>query len=152
MKLFKTASIIIIFLAITVSFTFVMLFHTDGTNVKFQSSDMNWANSEMLYKAKGLNAIVFHFHFYKLKCDKPDVSLQRITPKPSWYQWEYWFNDYDDLKWQIPLGKVNHKTKTGYYPNSGDKEHCFNKVTSQEILEQVQVEYQQYLDQLAKNT
>ena len=132
-----------------VASTVIFLFFTSETNVKFQSSDKEWADSEVIFKGRNFESILFYFHLYKLKCNKPNVQLQRLTDKPNWYQIEHWLNDYDDLKWQVPLGEGNANTNSGYYPKVSEN-HCNNRGVKQEVWEQVDKQVQDYLDQLSQ--
>ena len=90
---------------------FFYTMNLNGTDLAFQSSDGEWADSEIQFKGRNFKSITFFFHLYKEKCNKPDVVLQRLTPKPEWYEIEHWFNDYNEPKWKIPLVEGNEKKR-----------------------------------------
>ncbi len=72
----------------------IYLFDSKGTDVAFQSSDGNWADNEVLFKGRGFESMVFYFELYKIRCEVEDVSLQRVTDKPSIFKASRWFDDY----------------------------------------------------------
>ena len=107
---------------------------------------MQWADSEVTFKGRNFESILFYFHLYKLKCNKPNVELQRLTVKPEWYQIEHWLNNYEDLKWKVPLGVSNENTNLGYYPKVSEN-HCNNRGVKAEAWDKVGKQVQDYLSQ-----
>ena len=102
----------------------------EGTNVAFQSSDGEWADSEVLYKGRDFEGILFRFELYRTKCS-PQAKLQRTTPKPNWYEYNSWFNDYSSPKWYVPYRSALPNAKSDDYPNLSIK-HCANHGYSEE--------------------
>lgn len=96
----------------------------DGTNVAFQSSDGEWADSEVLFKGRDFKGILFRFELYRASCS-PNAQIQRITPKPNWYEYNNWFNDYSSPKWHVPYHSALPNAKRGHYPPVSMK-HCAN--------------------------
>lgn len=87
----------------------------DGTNVAFQSSDGEWADSEILFKGRDFEGILFRFELYKAKCS-PYAKLQRTTQKPNWFEYDNLFNDYSSPKWNVPYAPALPNAKNGSYP------------------------------------
>lgn len=103
-----------------------------GTYVYFQSSDGEWADSEVPIKDRGFYEILVGFELYRIKC-APTVELQRTTSRPEWYEYDNLFNDYSEPKWKVPYAKPLPKTASGYYPPISAK-HCANgSITEQEM-------------------
>ncbi|MEW6993139.1 hypothetical protein AADZ84_02585 [Colwelliaceae bacterium MEBiC 14330] len=138
-------------LAVLIIASYIWIFFSSGTDVKYQSSDYGWADSEMLWKGRDFDSIVFYFHLYKEKCHKPNVVLQRLTDRPNWFEPEHWFNNYRDPKWQVPLAKGDENTNLGYYPRAFTK-HCYNSSSSQELIEKVEKQSNDFVRRLSQNT
>ena len=96
-----------------------------GTNVAFQSSDGEWADSEMMFKGRDFGSIQRGFEAYRNNCSATSV-LQRTTPKPKWHTLDHWFNDYNSPKWQVPFAPALPNAVSGYYPPIHIR-HCENK-------------------------
>ena len=96
-----------------------------GTNVSFQSSDGEWADSEVLFKGREFQGIREGFETYRANCAR-DARLQRTTPKPKWNAFDHWFNDYSAPKWQVPYAPALPNAVRGYYPPV-DIKHCANR-------------------------
>ena len=76
--------------------------HT-GTDVSFQSSDGRWSSREALIKGLTFEKVIIpEYVTYKL-CTPNAVSIQRVTSKPNFLTLENMFNNYDEIKWSIPL-------------------------------------------------
>jgi hypothetical protein len=95
------------------------------TWVKFQSSDGEWADSEILTKGRRFEDIATLFELYRSKCNSA-ASLQRTTRRPSWFTFEHWFNDYSEPKWLVPYAEGLPKTASGHYPEASAN-HCANR-------------------------
>lgn len=78
-----------------------------GTDVKFQSSDGEWAAPELRFKGEDFMHVATEFEAYRAKCS-PAAVLQRTTMPPSWHEWQYWFNDYSQCKWKVPYAQPVH--------------------------------------------
>ena len=74
-----------------------------GTSVAFQSSDGRWAEAENSLKGPIFNKIVNDFELYKITCNAPNVTLQRLTVQPRRWSGEDLCNNYSDPKWYVPL-------------------------------------------------
>lgn len=120
----------VIFVAIIVAappllfFWFIGSFN--GSDVAFQSSDGQWADSEVQFKGRDFSAVAYRFEAHRIRCSAPEAMLQRITPRPSWYQWDNWFNNYSEPKWQVPYHEPYPHTASGHY-RPADKAHCAYK-------------------------
>jgi len=68
---------------------------------------------------------------------------------PDWYELEYWFNSYTEPKWRISLAKGNENTNTGYFPKVTDS-HCYNDATSQEIINEANLQSKRYIAELGQ--
>lgn len=104
----------------------IYVFESKGTDVSFQSSDGNWADNEVLFKGRTFESIAALFELYKIRCNAPNASLQRVTGKPSIFTASRWFDNYEAKKWQVPLAP-RHDSLNGasYYPKAS-MEHCYN--------------------------
>jgi hypothetical protein len=67
-------------------------------------------------KGRDFDVILQGFERYKEYCAAPQATLRRTTPKPSWFQLEYWFNDYDAPQWQVPYAEEALVPATGMLP------------------------------------
>ena len=74
-----------------------------GTSLTFQSSDGLWGDNEIQFKGRKFHTIVVMFELYKIQCNVPEVTLQRVTRKPEGFSFDGLFNDYSDPKWFVPL-------------------------------------------------
>ena len=95
-----------------------------GTPVSFQSSDGRWMDHEIPFKGYSFNMVVGGFVVYRYKCSADDVVLQRITPRPSRLSIEYWLNDYDELKWRVPLAETHPNLKGQDTSQIQELRHC----------------------------
>lgn len=115
----------------------------DGTNVAFQSSDNEWADSEILFKNRSFNGILFRFELYKLRC-APTAVLQRTTNRPHWYEFDNWFNSYSEPKWKVPYSNPLPNAASGYYPPVS-MEHCANKGGTEQEMRDANAQAKQYI-------
>jgi hypothetical protein len=86
-----------------------------GTSITFQSSDGLWGDNEIQFKGRGLRTIVVLFELYKIKCNVPVVTLQRVTRRPEGFSFDGLFNDYADPKWMVPLAENTQPKKVGSF-------------------------------------
>ncbi len=107
-----------------------MLGGFSGTDVRFQSSDGEWADSEILFKGRSFEMVLVRFELYRARC-APTAVLERATPEPSWWSFEHWFNNYGQPKWRVPYASPLPKTGSGYFPPVSAK-HCANTGASAE--------------------
>jgi hypothetical protein len=136
----KLISLAVVLIAVVASWAF---FNSKGTEVSFQSSDGEWADSEILFKGRTFNDLLVNFELYKLRC-APNVSLQRTTRQPEWYEPIWWFNDYTSPKWHVPFAEALPKTKSGYYPPVTMK-HCANRPSTFQEFNVAEERARQYL-------
>jgi len=74
-----------------------------GTDLAFQSSDNGWADSEVQFKGRDFDSILSLFAGYKSRCERPDAVLQRTTDRPGPTSFTWWFDDFSQPKWTVPL-------------------------------------------------
>ena len=80
--------------------------------VRFESSDGKWGDRELPLKGRDFYEIVYYFEKYKLRCNAPDVTLVRTTPKkrlnifgwPSYLFDEKWKLEYKEPPTDFPGG------------------------------------------------
>ena len=84
-----------------------------STEVVYQSSEGGWKARDDNLKGSKFDSVIVLFEYYKLKCNKPDTIIQRITKKPKMYSLEDIVNDYNHPKWRIPYAKP-HEHLTSY--------------------------------------
>ena len=72
-------------------------------DVSFEISDGVWKDGTIGFKGFGFDTVLFGFEDYKLRNNKPDVTLVRVTPEPKFSL--FWSKkDQLDPKWKVPLG------------------------------------------------
>lgn len=76
----------------------------------FESSDGLWTDSTVEKKGRDFQTILWTFESYRMKNNKPDVSLVRITPKPKKSFLKKRIPE-EDIKWKVPLGESSGKAK-----------------------------------------
>lgn len=74
-----------------------------GTDAVYISSDGKWSERQMVYKNREFKDIVSSFEEYKVKCNAPDVTLERLRSKPEWIVLSSWVDNKDDVKNNVPL-------------------------------------------------
>jgi hypothetical protein len=115
-----------------------------GTNVAFQSSDGEWASSEVLMKGLIFKNIVVSFEAYKIKCAAQNATLQRITPRPPWYSPRHYYNNYQYPKWLVPYAAAYGHIKSDRYPDD-----CEHGGSSKEIWSDAKKRAQSYISNLS---
>lgn len=128
----------------------VILICSKGTNVAYQASDGHWADYEMLHKGRDFHMIVWSYERYKMLCERPDVTLQRITEKPNVFAITRWFDDFDAPKWKVPLVKQHAHLEGKLSHPSVFEKHCFNQPLNDEQLEQARERAEKYIRMLQK--
>ena len=63
------------------------------------------AKHEVLMKSETFKQIVELFELYKIQCNKPRAQLQRVSERPSFITFGWWFDDFTEPKWQVPYSK-----------------------------------------------
>ena len=74
-----------------------------GTDLTFVSSDGGWSGEEDLLRGRQFEQVVLAHELYKLSCQRPASRLLRTKPRKRLWNWAYWFDVYDELKWRVPL-------------------------------------------------
>src|SRR5262245_38485879 len=96
-------------------------------SVGFESSDGKWGDHESPFKGRYFDEIVYYFEKYRLRCNVPEVTLVRTTPKNPFniFAWpSYLFNPKWKLEYREPTDFPG-----GYYAKIRD---CYNKPTLME--------------------
>ena len=75
----------------------IVSFAAHATEISFESSDGLWSDSTVERKGRDFQSILWYFEAYRLKQNKPEVTLVRITPKPMFAN--------RDPKWEVPLAE-----------------------------------------------
>ena len=119
----------------------------NGTNVAFQSSDGKWADSEVLFKDRDFEVILVSFELYRAKCSS-QAQLQRTTPKPNWYEYNNWFNNYASPKWHVPYRPALQNARNGYHPPLSEK-HCANNGYTKEEINAAHERAMQFMSRIA---
>ncbi|MES2824912.1 MAG: hypothetical protein V4732_15010 [Pseudomonadota bacterium] len=74
-----------------------------GTETVYISSDGNWSDREFLIKGHEFNDVVDSFEEYKIKCNAPNVFIERLKSRSSWFVFGTWVGDSNSVKWKVPL-------------------------------------------------
>ena len=77
-------------------------------DVSFESSDRKFGDSEVLFKGRTFEKVLFFFEEYRLKSGNTDVVLYRTTKTPILY-------NHDDLKWKVPYRAPSPHIAGRYY-------------------------------------
>jgi hypothetical protein len=92
-------------------------------SVGFESSDGKWGDHESPFKGRYFDEIVYYFEKYRLRCNVPEVTMIRTTPKNplNIFAWpSYLFN----AKWKLEYREPTTDFPDGYYAMIKD---CYNK-------------------------
>jgi hypothetical protein len=87
--------------------------------VRFESSDGKWGDRELPIKDRDFHEIVYYFEKYKLRCNAPEVSMIRTTPKSllNIFGWpSYIFNE----KWKLEYRAPPSDFQGGFYTKIWD--------------------------------
>jgi hypothetical protein len=115
-----------------------------GTDVVYQSSDGEWSDFECNMKGRNFEFIVLVFESYKIRCQKTNAILQRITRKPRIYNLSWWFDDFNDPKWKVPY------TEHRFLPIQGEKNNCYNRDLTSDEIKTAQKLAEEYISSLNK--
>src|SRR5262249_16938674 len=108
-------------------------------------SDAQWADSEIQFKSRKFDTIVFNFERYKLSCSAPPATLVRTTPI-IWINVFAWPSYLKDQKWRVPYAKAVAEIGD-YYPPANAK-HCYNEPSALGVLDQARSNAERYMNQL----
>ncbi|GAA5215344.1 hypothetical protein ACFSJ3_11840 [Corallincola platygyrae] len=111
------------------SVLYIYLFQPHKTQVRFQTSDGVLSLSEG--KDQSFYGVVITYETYKWHCGIDALELRRITPKPDFFQLEWWFDNFDEPKWKVPL--VDPKFDQRGIPYSHDIGDCFGAIPEEEM-------------------
>lgn len=120
-----------------------------ATHLSFQSSKGDWSDTAYPAFGRDFESVVLSFELYKIQCGAQDARLERITPKPSWYAPESWFNDYSEPHWRIPYAEPSPYAAIGNFPPP-QIEHCANTLVSADDFEKALQEAQRYISSLSR--
>jgi hypothetical protein len=115
------------------------------TNIVLRSSDGKWADSEVLFKGRKFEILVWNFEAYKMRCSAPNAILLRATPE-RWYNVFAWPDYLTNYKWHVPYSDA-HPEIGDYYPAVSAK-NCYNLGTSMKDARQVDLNAARYLSRL----
>jgi len=120
-----------------------------GPSVGFESSDGKWGDHESPFKGRYFDDIIYYFVKYKLRCNVPEVTLVRTTPKNRFniFAWpSYLFNPKWKLEYREPTDFPG-----GYYAKIKD---CYNKPIAMEEwkLSQVSDEFIKNLKNIKRSS
>jgi hypothetical protein len=91
--------------------------------IEVESSDGKWGDRESLLKGRDFEETVYYFEKYRLRCNVPEVTMVRTTPKNllNIFGWpSYLFND----KWKLEYREHPTDFSKGYYAKIKD---CYDK-------------------------
>ena len=97
--------LVVFFLAITA----MLVWSFGARDVSFESSEGDWADSEVLFKGRDYEMILALFEKYKSSCGRPNATLFRITEQ-NWYNVIAWWSYIHDAKWTVPYGPPRRKS------------------------------------------
>jgi hypothetical protein len=112
---------VVAILILTVFYSIGWFFYRPA--VEFESSDGKWGDHESLLKGRDFEEIVYYFEKYKLRCNAPEVTMVRTTPKNllNIFGWpSYLF----DEKWKLEYREHPTDFSKGYYAMIED---CYDK-------------------------
>ena len=101
---------------------------------------------------KGLEfeRIVTLFEAYKIECNAPNATLERITKKPSRFSLRHYYNNYQHPKWRVPYAEPFEQTKTGLYPRAS-MDHCLKGGISEEKWREAEKRARSYIAKLSSD-
>jgi hypothetical protein len=109
--------------------------------VSFESSDGKWGDRELPLKGRSFYGIVYYFEKYKLRCNAPEVTMVRTTPKNliNIFGWpSYLF----DEKWKLEYREPPSDFQGGFYAKIWD---CYTTppsgINEEERLNQAREEF-----------
>lgn len=73
-----------------------------GTDLVFASSGGHWRAEEDLLRGRHFEQIVVAHELYKIQCGRSGAILIRTKPRKRPWNWAFWFDNYDEVKWRVP--------------------------------------------------
>lgn len=101
------------------------LFHIHSPDVKFESSDGKWSDSEMQFKGRTYKSVIASFNNYKKQCNAPATKIFRVS-KFNFYNIFAWPNYFFDEKWKV---KYHSPSKGADYSGIPSCEIVTTKIT-----------------------
>ena len=147
-KVLKWLSGVLVLSALIIWGCFIYVFQSGGTSVAFQTSDGEWAESEVLFKGRTFEVVVLGYEMYKIACNLPNVELQRITKKPNPLVVTWWFDDFNNEKWKVPLADHHSKLNGEFYYRKNGVNGCSNNLRYSELEEQARERSKIFIDLL----
>jgi hypothetical protein len=114
-------------------------------DVKFRSSDSNWADGESQSKGRDFDSVVTYFELYRLDCNAPSARLLRTTRR-EWWNVFAWPSYLLDPKWQVPYAEPDERI--GYYYPPITAEHCYNVPRSMDQFQRAKDEMRRFVEGL----
>ncbi len=148
MKYFKVIVGVLIFFMMGFIVLINCLFYTHGTDLAYISSDGKWADHEILFKGRDFNGIVYFFEEYKIKCNMPNVTLERLRSKSEWYSFSSLFDKDTDIKWKVPLSSNSLFVTSGFLLPPIESEACDKYVLTEEQKTQTELAARKYIESL----
>lgn len=74
----------------------------NGTDLTFASSDGGWRGEEDMIKGRDFAGLLVEFELYKIRRERPGITLLRTKPWKRPYKWAWWFDRRSSLKWRVP--------------------------------------------------
>lgn len=99
-----------------------------GTDVVYISSDGKWSERQMVYRNRTFEDVVSSFESYKVKCNAPDVKLERLRSRPEWIVINSWVNDPNDVKANVPLSDKYLDVTFGFSTSKVESAACSKSV------------------------
>ena len=148
MKYFKVIVCVLIFFMMGFIVLINCLFCTRGTDLAYISSDGKWTDHEILFKGRDFNGIVYFFEEYKIKCNVPNVTLERLRSTSEWYSFSSLFDKDTDIKWKVPLSSSSLFVTSGFLLPPVEPMACDKYVLTEEQKAQVELAARKYIELL----
>lgn len=99
-----------------------------GTDVVYVTSDGKWSERQMVYRNPEFKDIVSSFEEYKVKCNAPDVKLERLRSRPEWIVLNSWVDDQNHIKGSVPLSSKILDVTFGFSTFKIEPAACYTSV------------------------
>lgn len=96
-----------------------------GTDTVYISSDRKWSERQMIYRHREFKDIVASFENYKIRCNAPDVELERLRSKPEWIVLNTWIDNRTEAEKQVPLSTSSLEVTFGFSNPPIDSAACY---------------------------
>lgn len=117
----KNALLAILLLALVVTLSVsILLYSISEVDTEYEGSESKWRSYEMNFKGRDYVTVIRLFETYKIKCDKPELVLFRVTPDT---ELPFYRSIFQSPKWRIPYKEKN-TASVGSYDYWGE---CMNK-------------------------